>query len=168
MARWDEVREELRAAPRAWLVTGAAGFIGSHLVEELLSLGQTVRGLDDFSTGHRENLQDVEARVGAEAFARFEFVEGDIRDASSCEKACVGAPLVLHQAALGSVPRSIANPRTSFEANVDGFVNLLEATRQAGARRFVYASSSSVYGDQPGLGKVEEAIGQPLSPYAAT
>jgi UDP-N-acetylglucosamine 4-epimerase len=168
MTRWDEVREELRTTPRAWLVTGAAGFIGSHLVEELLSLGQRVRGLDDFSTGHPANLEDIAARVGAEAFGRFEFVEGDIRDTASCEKACNGGPLVLHQAALGSVPRSLADPKTSFEANVDGFVNLLEAARQAGAQRFVYASSSSVYGDHPGLPKIEEEIGQPLSPYAAT
>jgi UDP-N-acetylglucosamine 4-epimerase len=168
VARWDEVRDELRAAPRAWLVTGAAGFIGSHLVEELLSLGQRVRGLDDFSTGHAENLDDIETRVGADAFSRFDFVEGDIRDTAICEKACTGGPLVLHQAALGSVPRSIADPKTSFEANVDGFVNLLEAARLAGTTRFVYASSSSVYGDHPGLPKVEEEIGQPLSPYAAT
>ena len=168
MSRWGEVREQLRAAPRTWLVTGAAGFIGSHLVEELLGLDQEVRGLDDFSTGSRANLDDVAERVGPERFARFHFALADIRDADACEAACVGAPLVLHQAALGSVPRSLADPKQSFAANVTGFVNLLEAARAAGCERFVYASSSSVYGDHPGLPKVESEIGEPLSPYAAT
>ena len=168
MSRWDEVRARLREEPRPWLVTGAAGFIGSHLVETLLELGQPVRGLDDFSTGHRANLEDVRARVGDEAFARLEFREGDVRDARVCTDACAGGPIVLHQAALGSVPRSVTDPITSFGANVQGFANLLEAARQAGCTRFVYASSSSVYGDHPGLPKVEGEIGEPLSPYAAT
>jgi UDP-N-acetylglucosamine 4-epimerase len=168
MSRWQEVRAELRERPRQWLVTGAAGFIGSHLVEELLRLRQCVRGLDDFSTGSRANLEDVAARVGDECYARFEFLEGDIRSPSVCVQACAGHPVVLHQAALGSVPRSIEDPKTSFEANVGGFVNMLEAARKAGSERFVYASSSAVYGDHPGLPKVESEIGNPLSPYAAT
>jgi len=168
MSRWNDLQASLRERPRTWLVTGAAGFIGSNLVEVLLGLDQEVRGLDDFSTGSQANLDDVAARVGAERFSRFSFIEGDIRDASRCEQACAGGPLVLHQAALGSVPRSIEEPRTSFTANVDGFVNMLEAARTAGSERFVYASSSSVYGDHPGLPKVEEEIGEPLSPYAAT
>ena len=168
MSSWNELQGELRERPRHWLVTGAAGFIGSHLVETLLGLDQRVRGLDDFSTGSRENLADVESRVGSERFARFELVEGDIRDPGVCHEAAAGAPLVLHQAALGSVPRSLADPKTSFEANVDGFVNVVEAARAAGCERFVYASSSSVYGDHPGLPKVESEIGEPLSPYAAT
>lgn len=168
MSRWEELRTDLLAHPRTWLVTGAAGFIGSHLVEELLRLGQRVRGLDDFSTGHRANLDDVGRRVGDPAFARFQFLEGDIREPDVCAKACDGGPLVLHQAALGSVPRSVAEPVTSFGANVSGFVNLLEAARRASCPRFVYASSSSVYGDDPGLPKVESETGEPLSPYAAT
>jgi UDP-N-acetylglucosamine 4-epimerase len=167
MSRWNDVRKQLREQPRHWLVTGAAGFIGSHLVEELLRLGQSVRGLDDFSTGSRANLEDVACRVG-DAYAAFEFLEGDIRDPGVCVEACEGGPLVLHQAALGSVPRSIEDPVTSFGANVDGFVNMLEAARGASAERFVYASSSAVYGDHPGLPKVESEIGNPLSPYAAT
>ena len=168
MSRWDDVRAELRERPRRWLVTGAAGFIGSHLVEELLRLGQIVRGLDDFSTGSRANLEDVAARVGSEQYHAFDFVEGDIRDPATCAAACTDAPLVLHQAAFGSVPRSIADPVMSFGANVAGFVNLLEAARGAGCERFVYASSSAVYGDDPGLPKVEGEIGEALSPYAAT
>jgi UDP-N-acetylglucosamine 4-epimerase len=168
MSRWDEVRAGLRERPRSWLVTGAAGFIGSHLVEELLRLGQGVRGVDDFSTGRRANLADVAARVGADRFREFHLLEGDIRDPAVCAKACEGAPLVLHQAALGSVPRSIADPITSYAVNVGGSVNVLEATRGAGCARIVYASSSSVYGDHPGLPKVETEIGEPLSPYAAT
>ena len=168
MSRWQELRSRLREQPREWLVSGAAGFIGSHLVAELLRLGQRVRGLDDFSTGSRANLEHVGEEVGSEALARFEFLEGDICDAAVCEEACRGGPLILHQAALGSVPRSLEDPKRSFSANVDGFVNLLEAARQAGSPCFVYASSSSVYGDDPELPKVESGIGSPLSPYAAT
>ena len=165
---WRELRAELPEKPRTWLVTGAAGFIGSHLVETLLSLDQEVRGLDDFSTGSRANLSQVEERVGARRFGRFRFHEGDIRDLAACRAALADTELVLHQAALGSVPRSLADPRTSQSVNVDGFVNMVLAAREAGVRRFVYASSSSVYGDHPDLPKREGAIGRPLSPYAAT
>ena len=168
MSRWQEVCAELREGPRRWLVTGAAGFIGSHLVEELLGLGQEVRGLDDFSTGTRANLADVERRVGADRWGRFRLLECDVRDPEACARACDDIQLVLHQAALGSVPRSIAEPILSHAVNVSGFLNVLDAAREAGCERFVYASSSSVYGDEPTLPKHEEAIGEPLSPYAAT
>lgn len=159
--------EELRAS-RRWLVTGAAGFIGSHLVEELLRRGQYVRAFDDFSTGSRENLVDVAERVGDAAWERFELCEGDLRSADDCALAAGGTELVLHQAALGSVPRSVADPAATHASNVDGTLNLLVAARDAGCERFVYASSSSVYGDDPELPKVEGAIGRPLSPYAAS
>lgn len=152
-------QEEIAASKRRWLVTGAAGFIGSHLVHDLLALGQDVVGLDDFSTGHRKNLPTHE---------RFSFIEGDIRELATCRKACEGAELVLHQAALGSVPRSIADPLRTHQVNIDGFVNMLIAARDAKAKRFVYASSSSVYGDAQGLPKREAEIGTPLSPYAVT
>jgi UDP-N-acetylglucosamine 4-epimerase len=158
----------LRARPRTWLVTGAAGFIGSNLVEALLRLDQRVVGLDNFSTGLRETLDEVRHSVGEAAWGRFSLHEGDIASLEACREACVGAEVVLHQAALGSVPRSIADPLGSHRANVDGFVNMLVAAKDAGVDRFVYASSSSVYGDHPALPKVEDAIGQPLSPYAAT
>jgi UDP-N-acetylglucosamine/UDP-N-acetylgalactosamine 4-epimerase len=151
-----------------YLVTGAAGFIGSNLVEALLRQGERVRGLDNFATGHRHNLEDVRRVVGEEAFARFEFIEGDIRELETCRRACEGVEVVLHQAALGSVPRSIKDPLATHAVNVDGFVHMLVAARDAGVRRFVYASSSSVYGDHPGLPKVEDQIGTPLSPYAVT
>jgi UDP-N-acetylglucosamine 4-epimerase len=150
--------------PRTWLVTGGAGFIGSHLVQNLLRLGQRVRVLDNFSTGHRSNL--AEASAGAPE--RLELLEGDIRDPAACREACEGADVILHQAALGSVPRSIQDPVTSHDVNVTGFLNVLGAARDAGVRRVVYASSSAVYGDHPGLPKVEDATGRPLSPYAAT
>ena len=168
MTRYSKLREELGGAPRSWLVTGAAGFIGSALVEDLLRLGQRVVGLDNFATGRRENLADVRAAVGDQAFRRFELIEGDIRDLETCRRAVSGADLVLHQAALGSVPRSIEDPVASHQANVDGFLHVMEAARAAGVRRLVYASSSSVYGDHPGLPKVEDQVGAPLSPYAAT
>lgn len=167
MARIDELRRQLAAAPRRWLVTGGAGFIGSHLVDALLGLGQHVRVLDNFITGSRANLDDVRARVGAAA-ARLHVLEGDIADAAVCAEACRGIDLVLHQAALGSVPRSLADPRATHRANVDGFVEMLLAAKEAGVARFVYASSSSVYGDHPDLPKVEGRIGRPLSPYAAS
>jgi len=150
--------------PRTWLVTGGAGFIGSHLVEGLLSLGQNVRVLDNLSTGSLANL--AEAR--AVAPERFEFQDGDIREPAACRAACAGVDVVLHQAALGSVPRSIKDPATSHDVNVTGFVNVLSAASDCGVRRVVYASSSAVYGDHPGLPKVEDATGRPLSPYAAT
>ncbi len=168
MSRYHEVCRALEAEPRRWLVTGAAGFIGSALVEKLLALGQHVVGLDSFITGHRHNLEDVRALVGDQAMRRFHFAEGDIRDLETCGRAMGEVDVVLHQAALGSVPRSMEDPIASHQCNVDGTVNLLSAAHGAGVARFVYASSSSVYGDHPGLPKVEDAIGRPLSPYAAT
>jgi UDP-N-acetylglucosamine 4-epimerase len=161
-------RERLRAQPLRWLVTGSAGFIGSHLVEALLSLGQHVVGLDNFSTGFRRNLDDVEAAVGADAWGRHTFIEADITDAAACRHACDGVDIVLHEAALGSVPRSIEEPLRTHAVNATGFLNLLVAARDAGVRRFVYAASSSTYGDHPDLPKVEAVIGAPLSPYAVT
>lgn len=163
---WSQTCAQLRQAPRRWLVTGAAGFIGSHLLETLLELGQTVRGLDNFSTGHRHNLAQVRENVGEQAWRRFSLIEGDIRDAQACARACAGIDIVLHQAALGSVPRSISQPQLCFEVNLSGFLCMLGAARTAGVGRFVYASSSAVYGDHPGLPKVEHTIGEPLSPYA--
>jgi UDP-N-acetylglucosamine 4-epimerase len=151
-----------------WLVTGAAGFIGSNLVEALLRLGQEVVGLDNFATGHRRNLEDVRAQVGEDAWRSFQFIEGDIADLETCRAACKGVDFVLHQAALGSVPRSIADPITTNHANVTGFLTMLVAARDAGVKRFVYAASSSTYGDHPALPKVEDTIGKPLSPYAVT
>jgi UDP-N-acetylglucosamine 4-epimerase len=165
---YQKLQDQLRQQPRTWLVTGVAGFIGSHLLETLLGLAQRVVGLDNFATGHRHNLSAVHAAVGDEAWGRFNFIEGDIRALADCQAACQGVELVLHQAALGSVPRSIADPITSNAANVTGFLNMLVAARDAGARRFVYAASSSTYGDHPGLPKVEDIIGKPLSPYAVT
>nr|WP_212760968.1 SDR family oxidoreductase [Telluria aromaticivorans] len=151
-----------------WLVTGAAGFIGSNLVEALLRLGQQVTGLDNFATGHRYNLDLVRDAVGAEAWSRFSFIEGDIRSEADCTTACGGVDFVLHQAALGSVSRSIDNPAMTNEVNVTGFLNMLVAARDAKVKRFVYAASSSTYGDHPDLPKIEERIGNPLSPYAVT
>jgi len=156
------------ADPRRWLVTGAAGFIGSHLVEGLLRRGAEVTGLDDFSTGHRANLDAVAAAVGASAWSRFRLLEGDIRDAEACAAACDGAEVVLHQAALSSVPLSMAEPARVLSVNVDGFAKVLEAARQAGVSRFVYASSSAVYGDETTVPAVEHRIGRPLSPYGAS
>src|SRR5689334_5028964 len=158
---------DIAAAKRTWLVTGVAGFIGSNLLEALLSLGQDVVGLDNFSTGFQHNLDQVEAAVGPEAWSRFRFIEGDIRDLETCRRACEGVEVVLHEAALGSVPRSIDDPLTSHACNVTGFLNMLVAARDAGVKRFVYAASSAAYGDWPGLPKVEDQIGRPLSPYGA-
>lgn len=168
MSAYDEVQEQLKATPRTWLVTGVAGFIGSHLLETLLGLGQQVVGLDNFATGHAHNLDQVRAAVGEAAWVRFRLIEGDIRDFDTCQAAVGGVDYVLHQAALGSVPRSLEQPRLYHDVNVTGFVNMLEAARSAGVARFVYASSSSVYGDDPHLPKVESQIGKPLSPYALT
>ncbi len=165
---FDRLAAELRQSPRTWLVTGAAGFIGSHLLERLLRLGQRVVALDNFSTGSRANLDDVQARVGAEAWARCRFIQGDVSVADDARTACAGVDYVLHQAALGSVPRSIEDPWRSHASNVDGSLQLLLAARDARVRRFVYASSSSVYGDHPALPKVEANLGRPLSPYATT
>jgi UDP-N-acetylglucosamine 4-epimerase len=165
--RYTRVRTELQSRPRTWLVTGAAGFIGSNLVQELLGLGQTVVGLDNFATGYRSNLDDAVA--GSEAGSgSFRFIEGDIRDLDACRTACEGVDLVLHQAALASVPRSIADPVSSSQVNVEGFLDVLVAARDAGAKRVVYASSSSVYGDARTIPQVEANTGNVLSPYAAT
>lgn len=157
-----------QATPGAWLVTGCAGFIGSHLIATLLRAGQTVVGMDNFATGHRRNLDDVRAEVGDAAWARFRFIEADIADPAACEDACRGVSRVLHQAALGSVPRSLADPLATHRANATGFLNMLDAARRCGVERFVYAASSSTYGDSPTLPKVEDRIGRPLSPYAVT
>lgn len=165
---YREVRELLRQRPRRWLVTGVAGFIGSNLLETLLKLDQVVVGLDNFATGHARNLEEVKGAVGAAAWRNFTFVEGDIRELADCRRVCVAADFVLHQAALGSVPRSIEDPLASHGANVTGFINMMVASRDAKVGRFIYAASSSIYGDHPGLPKVEEVIGAPLSPYAAT
>lgn len=165
---FSRLKETLAREPQAWLVTGAAGFIGSHLTEHLLRLGQTVTGFDNFATGHRHNLDSVRKAVGEVAWSRFRFVEGDIRDPEACRKAVSGARYVLHQAALGSVPRSVADPLTTHAVNVDGTLNLLIAARDAKVRRMVYASSSSVYGDEPNLPKREDRVGNALSPYALT
>ena len=165
---YSQLQAQLQAQPQTWLVTGVAGFIGSHLLETLLGLGQRVVGLDNFATGHRHNLDAVRAIVGEAAWANFNFIEGDIRNLADCQRACAGVDRVLHQAALGSVPRSMADPITTNAANITGFLNLLVAARDAGVKRFVYAASSSTYGDHPGLPKVEDIIGKPLSPYAVT
>src|SRR5690625_246493 len=168
MSRYEKIQNELRTTPKKWLVTGVAGFIGSNLLEKLLELDQTVVGLDNFATGHRHNLDDVREQVGEDAWPNFTLIEGDIRNADDCAIACDGVDYVLHQAALGSVPRSIKDPLATHQVNVDGFVNMLIAARDAGVKRFVYASSSSVYGDHPGLPKVEDQVGTPLSPYAVS
>ncbi len=165
---FEKVCQELRGHPRKWLVTGAAGFIGSNLVEALLSLDQEVTGLDNFSTGYRRNIEEVLGACSEDRRKRFTFVEGDIRNAAICREACRGQNVVLHQAALGSVPRSIKNPLDSHQSNVDGFVNMLLAVKECEVPRFVYASSSSVYGDHPDLPKREHKIGNPLSPYSLT
>ncbi len=164
----DELMARLDAAPRRWLVSGVAGFIGSNLAETLLKLGQHVVGLDNFATGKPANLDEVRSRVGPAAWQRFRLLEGDIAAFDVCTEAVRGVEVVLHQAALGSVPRSIEEPLASNAANVTGHLALLDAARRSGVRRFVYASSSSVYGDSPTLPKVEEDLGQPLSPYAVT
>jgi UDP-N-acetylglucosamine/UDP-N-acetylgalactosamine 4-epimerase len=168
----DESQQELRSFLREnrfrWLVTGAAGFIGSNLVETLLRLGQDVRGLDNFATGHQRNLDEVQDRVGEVAWGSFSFQRADIRDPEACATAVEGVDYVLHQAALGSVPRSVNDPLTSNDVNVSGFLQVLDASRRAGVKRFVYAASSSTYGDEPNLPKREERIGKPLSPYAVT
>ena len=168
MTSYGKVQNELRTAPKTWLVTGVAGFIGSHLLEALLKLDQRVIGLDNFSAGKKSNLKEVQSGLSKNEWSRFELVEADTSDLSACRRACTKVAFVLHQAALGSVPRSIEDPLTTHHSNVAGFFNLLLAAREAGTERFVYASSSAVYGDQPGLPKTEDKIGQPLSPYAAS
>jgi UDP-N-acetylglucosamine 4-epimerase len=168
MSAFEAVSVRLRAEPRRWLVTGVAGFIGSHLLETLLELGQEVVGLDNFSTGSRDNLSDVLGRVGPDAAERFTLIEGDIRERGDCEEAVQGAHYVLHQAALGSVPRSMADPGATHANNVDGFVNVLLAAGAARTQRVVFASSSSVYGDDRSSPKLESQTGKPLSPYATS
>jgi len=165
---YDDLCSLLRSEPRRFLITGVAGFIGSHLLETLLGLGQSVVGLDNFATGSRGNLSDVLGRVGSGASARFRFIDGDIRDPLVCRDAVQNVRVVLHEAALASVPRSIEDPLGFHSVNVDGFLNVLSAARAAGVERFVYASSSSVYGDDAADVKTEERIGRPLSPYAST
>ena len=164
----DDLIARLGHSGGRWLVTGAAGFIGSNIVEALLGAGQQVVGLDNFSTGHRSNLEEVRTKVGEDAWSRFAFMEADIRDRDACARAVDGIDFVLHQGALGSVPRSMADPLNSHDSNVTGFINMLDAARLAGVGRFIYASSSSVYGDEQNLPKREERVGHPLSPYAAT
>jgi UDP-N-acetylglucosamine 4-epimerase len=168
MNRLERMTEALRTTPRRWLVTGVAGFIGSNLLQSLLDADQHVVGLDNFATGKPGNLDEVRALVGPARWARFRFVEGDVASPEVCRDAVTGADAVLHQAALGSVPRSIEEPLDSNAANVTGHLALLEAARRSGVRRFVYASSSSVYGDSPTLPKFEGDLGRPLSPYAVT
>jgi len=176
MSRYEELQQELKNNQYTWLVTGAAGFIGSNLVEKLLTLNQKVVGLDNFETGYQHNLdqalEDAQITLVTDNCTldtdNFRFIEGDIRDVETCHEACKGVDYVLHQAALGSVPRSIEDPIRTNKVNIDGFLNMLVAARDAKVKRFVYAASSSTYGDHPDLPKVEDNIGNPLSPYAVT
>jgi UDP-N-acetylglucosamine 4-epimerase len=165
---FENIQCQLRNHPRKWLVTGCAGFIGSNLLETLLKLDQEVVGLDNFATGYQRNLDEVRSLVSSKQWERFKFIKGDIRDVDVCRNAVQGVDHVLHQAALGSVPRSLEDPITSNEANISGFLNMLVASKDAKVKTFVYAASSSTYGDHPGLPKVEDRIGKPLSPYAVT
>ncbi|WP_320442723.1 NAD-dependent epimerase/dehydratase family protein [Herbaspirillum sp. alder98] len=168
MSKYAEVQAALRAQPKIWLVTGVAGFIGSNLLEMLLKLDQRVVGLDNFSTGHQRNLDEIKALVSPAQWDRFNMIRGDICDLADCAKAVAGVDYVLHQAALGSVPRSLEDPIRTHNTNANGFLNMLVASRDAKVQRFVYAASSSTYGDHPGLPKVEDRIGKTLSPYAVT
>ncbi len=168
MTAYEFLKQRLKTDRCTWLVTGVAGFIGSHLLESLLKLDQRVVGLDNFSTGKQRNLDEVRSLVSEAQWENFAFIEGDICDLATSRRACVGVDFVLHQAALGSVPRSIENPIATNLNNIDGFLNMLVAARDAKVKRFVYAASSSTYGDYPGLPKVEDKIGQSLSPYAVT
>jgi UDP-N-acetylglucosamine 4-epimerase len=168
MTAYTDLQSRLVAEPKTWLVTGVAGFIGSNLLDTLLTLNQRVVGLDNFSTGYQHNFDEVQSLVLPEQWANFRFIEGDIRNLADCQQACEGVDYVLHQAALGSVPRSIADPIMTNANNIDGFLNMLVAARDTKVQRFVYAASSSTYGDHPALPKVEANIGKPLSPYAVT
>ena len=172
MSKYDDVKKQLKQTPKTWLITGVAGFIGSNLLETLLLLDQKVMGLDNFVTGHQHNLDEVQSQVSSEQWQNFSFLQGDIRNVVDCQKALTinnqHADYVLHQAALGSVPRSIADPILTNSANITGFVNMITAAKDAKVSTFVYAASSSTYGDHPALPKVEEHIGKPLSPYAVT
>ena len=168
MSNYTELLQRIEQEPSTWLVTGVAGFIGSNLLQTLLSHGQRVVGLDNFLTGYQHNLDMVRELVTPEQWERFRFIEGDIRDVETCLQACQGVEHVLHEAALGSVPRSIENPIMTNGCNIDGFLNMLVAARDCGVKSFVYAASSSTYGDEPNLPKQEDRIGKPLSPYAVT
>jgi len=172
MTKYEELQEHLKSSQNTWLVTGVAGFVGSNLLERLLILNQKVVGLDNFDTGHQHNIdqaiEDAEKATGKELNGNFSFINGDIREIEDCKRACDGVDYVLHQAALGSVPRSIEDPINTNRANIDGFLNMLVSSKDAKVKRFVYAASSSTYGDHPDLPKVEDKIGNPLSPYAVT
>jgi len=172
MTKYEELQEHLKSSQNTWLVTGVAGFVGSNLLERLLILNQKVVGLDNFDTGHQHNIdqaiEDAEKATGKELNGNFSFINGDIRKIEDCKRACDGVDYVLHQAALGSVPRSIEDPINTNRANIDGFLNMLVSSKDAKVKRFVYAASSSTYGDHPDLPKVEDKIGNPLSPYAVT
>lgn len=168
MTRYDQVKADLQANPKTWLITGVAGFIGSNLLETLLKLDQTVVGLDNFATGHQHNLDEVQTLVAEEQWGRFRFIKGDICNLGDCREAVKGVGYVLHQAALGSVPRSIEDPIATNRANIDGFLNMLVAAKDEEVGSFTYAASSSTYGDHPDLPKMENKIGNPLSPYAVT
>ena len=168
MTAYEELSVHLTVQPKTWLITGVAGFIGSNLLETLLGLNQSVIGLDNFATGYQHNLDQVRGLVTAEQWAHFRFLRGDICNLADCKAACAGVDYVLHQAALGSVPRSLENPIATNAANVSGFLNMLVAARDYNVARVVYAASSSTYGDNPDMPKVEDRIGRPLSPYAVT
>lgn len=172
MSRYNEIKAELVASPKTWLITGVAGFIGSNLLETLLKLEQKIVGLDNFATGHQHNLDEVQSLVSKAQWQNFKFLQADIRNFQDCQLAFnqtgYSIDYVLHQAALGSVPRSIADPITTNAANITGFLNMLQAAKNAQVKSFTYAASSSTYGDHPALPKVEENIGNPLSPYAVT
>jgi UDP-N-acetylglucosamine/UDP-N-acetylgalactosamine 4-epimerase len=165
---YDQVKSQLQVHRHHWLITGVAGFIGSHLLETLLQLNQSVTGLDNFSTGHQLNLEQVRRQVTREQWERFRLLRGDLADSSLCDEAVRGVDFVLHEAALGSVPRSMVDPLATHHSNVTGFVTLLVASKNGGVKRFIFASSSAVYGDDPALPRTESRIGKPLSPYAAT
>ena len=168
MTAYEQIQVELQKDPKTWLVTGVAGFIGSNLLEKLLKLDQKVVGLDNFATGYQKNLDEVKGLVNADQWEKFRFISGDIRALEVCKKACIDVDYVLHQAALGSVPRSLDDPVATNETNITGFLNMLVAARDAKVKSFTYAASSSTYGDHPDLPKVEDKIGKPLSPYALT
>lgn len=168
MTAYEKILEKLKKEQYTWLITGVAGFIGSNLLEALLKLDQKVVGLDNFSTGYQRNLDEVKTLVSQDQWTRFSFIEGDIRNLNDCQKACASIDFVLHEAALGSVPRSLEDPISTNQSNIDGFLNMLVASRDAKVKSFTYAASSSTYGDHPGLPKIEEHIGKPLSPYAVT
>jgi UDP-N-acetylglucosamine/UDP-N-acetylgalactosamine 4-epimerase len=168
MSAYEKYQQQLLTQSKTWLITGVAGFIGSNLLEALLRLNQIVVGLDNFSTGYQRNLDEVQALVTPEQWSRFSFIKGDIRNLEDCQYACAGVDYVLHEAALGSVPRSIEDPIATNGVNVSGFLNIFLASREANVKRIVYAASSSTYGDNPSLPKIEDKIGKPLSPYAVT